>query len=262
MIGLSLRDPAFLGGLSAGGGALWTPAQITTAMWLDAQDAATITTISGAVSQWNDKSGNARHVTQSTASQRPAYSATGLNGLPALQFDGSDDFLGSSYSLDVPFVIAAVWQNSGTAQNVRAAVGSANQRPALGILNASPAVDSVALWTPNVDRGAYINNTVSTSAQVVYSGAPSTSRLSWGIAVNGSSTGQVNESIGSMSATLGTVKIGWSGNASEYWNGLVSEVLIAPSATQSIVEGYLAWKWGLAANLPAGHPYKSAAPTI
>ena len=27
------------------------------------------------------------------------------------------------------------------------------------------------------------------------------------------------------------------------------------------VEGYLAWKWGLQASLPAGHPYKSAGPT-
>jgi hypothetical protein len=27
------------------------------------------------------------------------------------------------------------------------------------------------------------------------------------------------------------------------------------------IEGYLAWKWGLQANLPANHPYKSAAPT-
>jgi hypothetical protein len=26
------------------------------------------------------------------------------------------------------------------------------------------------------------------------------------------------------------------------------------------IEGYLAWKWGLQANLPSGHPYKSAAP--
>jgi hypothetical protein len=26
------------------------------------------------------------------------------------------------------------------------------------------------------------------------------------------------------------------------------------------IEGYLAWKWGLQASLPIGHPYKSAAP--
>ena len=27
------------------------------------------------------------------------------------------------------------------------------------------------------------------------------------------------------------------------------------------LEGYLAWKWGLEANLPVDHPYKNAAPT-
>ena len=27
------------------------------------------------------------------------------------------------------------------------------------------------------------------------------------------------------------------------------------------VEGYLAWKWGLQANLPVGHPYKNAPPS-
>jgi hypothetical protein len=27
------------------------------------------------------------------------------------------------------------------------------------------------------------------------------------------------------------------------------------------IEGYLAWKWGIQASLPAGHPHKSSAPT-
>ena len=27
------------------------------------------------------------------------------------------------------------------------------------------------------------------------------------------------------------------------------------------IEGYLAWKWGLQSTLPAGHPFKTAAPT-
>ena len=31
---------------------------------------------------------------------------------------------------------------------------------------------------------------------------------------------------------------------------------------RQLVEGYLAWRWGLEGNLPAGHPYKSAAPTV
>jgi hypothetical protein len=28
------------------------------------------------------------------------------------------------------------------------------------------------------------------------------------------------------------------------------------------VEGYLAWKWGLVANLPAAHPFKNRPPLI
>lgn len=31
-------------------------------------------------------------------------------------------------------------------------------------------------------------------------------------------------------------------------------------ADQQLVEGYLAWKWGLLADLPATHPYKSTPP--
>jgi hypothetical protein len=32
------------------------------------------------------------------------------------------------------------------------------------------------------------------------------------------------------------------------------------TADRQRVEGYLAHKWGLTANLPADHPYKNAAP--
>jgi len=45
----------------------------------------------------------------------------------------------------------------------------------------------------------------------------------------------------------------------------ISEFLIYGSvltATQrQTIEGYLAWKWGLQSTLPAGHPFKTAAPT-
>ena len=37
-------------------------------LWLDASDSSTITEVSGAVSQWDDKSGNGNHVSQGTMS--------------------------------------------------------------------------------------------------------------------------------------------------------------------------------------------------
>ncbi len=70
---------------------------------LDASDASTLFTNSngsGAVTEsgqtvgcWADLSGNNKLATQTASSRRPTYvtGATGFNGLPVLQFDGTDD---------------------------------------------------------------------------------------------------------------------------------------------------------------------------
>ena len=60
------------------------------ASWWDASDASTITTVSGAVSEWRDKVGS-RHLIQNTALSRPTYTANYYQGLPAVDFDGSND---------------------------------------------------------------------------------------------------------------------------------------------------------------------------
>jgi hypothetical protein len=48
------------------------------------------------------------------------------------------------------------------------------------------------------------------------------------------------------------------------YNGNISEILVFNTALSNTdrqtIEGYLAWKWGLQASLPGGHPYASAAP--
>jgi hypothetical protein len=63
----------------------WTPADLTgLALWLDADDAGTITLNGSTVSQWEDKSGNNYHVSQASGALQPRYVAAGLNGKPAL----------------------------------------------------------------------------------------------------------------------------------------------------------------------------------
>ena len=57
------------------------------AAWYDAADSASVTLDTGRVSQWNDKSGNARHATNSTSgSTQPSYVTAGRNGLNVLTF--------------------------------------------------------------------------------------------------------------------------------------------------------------------------------
>lgn len=63
-----------------------------------------VTVVSGAVSQWNDQSVNARHMTQGTAGLRPTFTAGGRNGKPDITADGVDDFLQTAaITLNQPF---------------------------------------------------------------------------------------------------------------------------------------------------------------
>lgn len=67
------------------------------ALWLDAADTATITESSGAVSQWDDKSGNGRHFTQATGANQPATGTNTRNGLNVISFVTNDSLgLGSN----------------------------------------------------------------------------------------------------------------------------------------------------------------------
>lgn len=96
-------------------------------IWLDAADTATITS-SGSpakVSQWNDKSVNARHVTQATAASQPTTGATTQNGLNILDFDGGDSLQASTASNWVflhdgvaPYARYIVYKNTGTTGNL------------------------------------------------------------------------------------------------------------------------------------------------
>lgn len=70
--------------------------------WYDMSDASTMTFRTGTdyVEQVNDKSGNARHLTQTTAAYQPLYSGSAINpSLSALTFNGIDEqmnYVGSS----------------------------------------------------------------------------------------------------------------------------------------------------------------------
>jgi hypothetical protein len=62
-------------------------------VWLDASDTGTITSSGGDVSQWADKSVNARNFTQSSATAKPKTGTRTINSLNTIDFDGTNDFL-------------------------------------------------------------------------------------------------------------------------------------------------------------------------
>jgi hypothetical protein len=60
-------------------------------LWFDALVG--VTQENGAVSEWRDRSSYGRHALQEDGSRQPLFAAEGLDGRPALVFDGRDDVL-------------------------------------------------------------------------------------------------------------------------------------------------------------------------
>ena len=67
---------------------------LTPAAWY--RNATGITESGGFVSQWDDYSGNGRHLVQGTGTNQPAYSAG------VLTFDGADNFMEAAYTANQP----------------------------------------------------------------------------------------------------------------------------------------------------------------
>ena len=86
-------------------------------MWMDAADDTTFSYSSGtSVSQWRDKSGNNSHVSQATSANQPSRSTT-QNSRKILTFDGTNDSLSTSISLDLSVthtIFAIASQTTGT----------------------------------------------------------------------------------------------------------------------------------------------------
>jgi hypothetical protein len=80
--------------VSVGGGG-GTPAPFSPSdlsgliLWLDANNAGSITQSGGTVSQWSDLSVNGANFAQSTGSLQPAYTASAINSKPGITFTGS-----------------------------------------------------------------------------------------------------------------------------------------------------------------------------
>lgn len=84
----------------------FNPLALSPLLWLDASDASTLYTDSGLttlvaadgdpVGGWKDKSGNTRHATQASGTNKPAYKTAIKNGLSVVRFDGVNDSLATA----------------------------------------------------------------------------------------------------------------------------------------------------------------------
>lgn len=234
-----------------GGGFQWIPSALGSglALWLDAADARTITLNGSTVSKWNDKSGNNRNVSQATASLQPTYSATGMLGRPTLDW-GTD--------VNNKSLINAT--NFSNFSPTRFFVVADYDGP-------NPATDYFGLLRPNftstIDYVALLNiHTLDWLANAQFLNGAATASLSAAPILQpfilATST--------ACSPNRTNLRVGADDDPNRGWRGKISEVIainfVPTTQERNLIEGYLAWKWDLVANLPAGHPFKNTPPTL
>lgn len=231
--------------------ALWEPDDLSGGLvaWYDASDASTITTNSGNVTDWLDKSGNGVHLTQATVGDQPSVVSGAMNGLDVLEFanrtEDMDAIVGGN-----PVLIDAKWAAVVLQYN-----GSPAFSQALGSQNASGGDNYTIQYRGDVNpdrwQGGYVTN-----------GNPESVN---GAAVNINPTIVIHDDI---NLTNFRLQVGGDrGINNRGWDGYIAEVIlgnqILTTEDRQTLEGYLAHKW-MGANtanpLPGDHPHKTEAP--
>jgi hypothetical protein len=260
---------------------LWTPSRITTALWLDAADSSTLfdatsggslVAADGAVARWQDKSGNARHVTQGTSGARPARKTSIQNSKDVIRFDGSADFMDSAaisaFNTDLiaDFVVVVFANATTTAQNVvrssytSGASGNSIQLHGLyrevGLLvgHARTSAGGIIGSQASQGSGAVLGSTIWASDNTVTLRHNGTAQTA-GTGATASPSGHILTRFGARSVSTAD-----SFAAIDFCEcvRVIGGIALADAEK---IEGYLAWKWDTVLALDASHPYKNAAPS-
>lgn len=233
-------------------------------LWLRPEEIAGAATTQ--MNTWPDASGNAITVTGAGFGSKPTVVTGAINGLKAVRLD-------PGYN-QCKFTLPAGYLNGRTAGAAFFVAKLVADPPASAF--GAP----VCGWGSNGDGEFYPYTNGS-----VYSSYGSNARnqtpdfaaslADWRIASFHAATddwryyvdGTAIHTLTSNTFTTGTTPtIGFDPAGGSPFDGQIAEIIDCTSALttteRQLVEGYLAWKYGLQANLPGGHPHKAEKPTI
>ena len=223
-------------------------------LWVDAADVSTITESSGDVSQWDDKSGNNHHLTQSTASYQPTYSLSNFD--PYIEFDGLNKVLGNtdanlinvSDSTNTMFIVFKS-DNTTTSSSGQALV-SVNYRGrqyyGMNINSTTAGAGGTAFMNKSAQDYSCNNSTIaSTTKQVVIGTRDGTDRIIYD--QNGNTDTKTNSS--DTSQDMFSVGAAWETGRTPTadFRGKIYEIIVYDSvlsdAKRNQVLNYLQTKW-------------------
>lgn len=247
----------------------WDPTQMTTLAWYDATGGTYITESGGLVDQWDDRSGNGRHVAQ-TGAARPTYAVdtVSFDGLGQYIFNSSP-FMYANGNISVSFV-GTVNQAGGADRRLVSERNNPSNAPFYGFENNNTDPSQMCNYMRNDGNTAFFNHTAISdtgafdNTQRIYVWGDTGSRVMGYF----NSTGAVHVSYTRAGVlTLNRFSIGGTAGAtpSSFIDCDVNELIITDfldTQSRQLMEGYLAWKWGLEGSLPANHPFRSCEPRL
>jgi len=246
--------------------AYWTPALLTTENWYDAADTATITDTAGVVSQWDDKSGNANHLTavgSSIFTDRRTRNSSNV-----MDIEEGSYFRKTAYQLPADcsiFMMAGIDAVSVNTDALFAIRGGLSQN--FQFDSGDTVGDQDQFFARFNQTGIGTTNTFSPTTDQK---GPSIYELIFDL--NGGSDLEVYIDGSSFGTTAYTAQCGANSelllftnrSLSQFPDGCIAEFIVVPSVISTTdrqkMEGYLAWKWGLTAQLDVSHPYKTSRP--
>lgn len=220
--------------------------------WYDASVVSSITDAgAGAVSQWNDLSGSAYHLTQGTGGARPTTGTRTINGRNVIDFDGSSDFMDSSCPTSdrtsSTFVVAAA-DTFGQQDKIYGSSGSGGE--ALRI--SSDAIHAPRCLCVDKDNVAQLyQSTLGPGCGGVlrpFVAACLLTDTTIEIRINGASQSTSESSTFTAARTL---RISGGSTGVEFFNGVIGEFIkysaaLAASEADMVI-AYLSKKWGIPA---------------
>ena len=215
------------------------------------------------VGSWTDSSGNGHTVAQLVGSRQPTFETNELNSKPVIRYDGSNDILSDGDIADLDVGTGDIWMASvfKSTDDGGAQFFFEKNATEFGLVTIKSGVLQARLGgTTNIPTQS-AGNWSRTDFVLVTASRVSSACNGF---VNGSdmtTTGTTNS--GSISNS-NVFDIGASAVGGQTTTGDIAEVLVGGATLDTNerqkIEGYLAHKYGLEANLPSDHPYKSAAP--
>jgi hypothetical protein len=216
----------------------FSPLDLSPVAWWDASDSGTITTSSGLITDWNDKSGNAVHLTQATSGNRPTYTTAGINGLNVATWPSTDNSV---------FMASADASHTVKEFYVVARFANSNFSNYEGLLN--PRTDPPGDWFTASDSGGGLF----TGGSEVYLNANNSSNRVSDMRTEMSSTCLFRwvKTSGTVSTTTGFCLGNDRSNFAlgRGWNGEICEVVVCSgllsAGDRGDLETYLMDKWGI-----------------